>query len=116
MSYTPTGACQRCGAPIYVPFVWHGVIPLPPTYTCSCNGTGGTPGVTITPTTARPNPDMAKVWERLLGEHPGTIECAICGRRLKVEDGKVPEHATKKGASGVCFGSGGKVLDSEVRR
>lgn len=28
--------CPRCGAPIYVPLVWHGVTPPPSQYTCSC--------------------------------------------------------------------------------
>jgi len=34
--YTQAGTCPKCGAPIYVPTVWHGVLPPPPVYTCQC--------------------------------------------------------------------------------
>jgi hypothetical protein len=30
------GHCPRCGAPIYVPTVWHGITPPPNTYSCYC--------------------------------------------------------------------------------
>ena len=33
---TVTGYCPRCGAPIYVPSVWHGIIPPPSQYSCGC--------------------------------------------------------------------------------
>jgi len=36
MSYTQVGACPHCGAPIYVPQVWHGTMPPPPVYSCEC--------------------------------------------------------------------------------
>ncbi len=35
--WTQSGSCPKCGAPIYVPTVWHGVTPPPPRYTCNCN-------------------------------------------------------------------------------
>jgi len=28
--------CPKCGAPIYVPTIWHGIIPPPNEYTCGC--------------------------------------------------------------------------------
>ena len=28
--------CPSCGAPIYVPGVWSGITPPPPTFTCVC--------------------------------------------------------------------------------
>lgn len=34
MSWIQTGACPKCGSPIYVPMVWHGIYPPPPRYTC----------------------------------------------------------------------------------
>lgn len=34
--WTQVGSCPGCGAPIYVPTVWHGVTPPPPHYTCEC--------------------------------------------------------------------------------
>jgi hypothetical protein len=30
------GYCQKCGAPFYVPSVWHGIIPPQPIPTCNC--------------------------------------------------------------------------------
>lgn len=35
--WTQTGACPRCGAHIFVPTVWHGVIPPAAHHSCSCN-------------------------------------------------------------------------------
>lgn len=34
--FTVTGACPRCGAPIYVPTVWHSIMPPAPVKTCLC--------------------------------------------------------------------------------
>ena len=34
---TQIGNCPKCGAPIYVPSIWHGITPPPPMYTCGCN-------------------------------------------------------------------------------
>ena len=34
---TQTGSCPKCGAPIYSPSVWHGIVPPPPQYTCGCS-------------------------------------------------------------------------------
>lgn len=36
--YTQVGTCPKCGAPIYVPTIWHAVIPPPPRYSCACFG------------------------------------------------------------------------------
>lgn len=36
MSWTPVGHCPKCGAPMYVPMVWHGVQPPSPQRTCGC--------------------------------------------------------------------------------
>lgn len=36
--FTQVGSCLKCGAPIYVPSVWMGVVPPPPQYTCGCRG------------------------------------------------------------------------------
>jgi len=33
---TIAGHCGKCGAPYYVPTVWHGVTPPTPTPTCAC--------------------------------------------------------------------------------
>ena len=33
---TKVGSCPKCGAPIYAPTVWHGILPPPPIYTCGC--------------------------------------------------------------------------------
>lgn len=35
---TQVGSCPKCGAPIYVPTMWHSIMPPPPIYTCSCAG------------------------------------------------------------------------------
>ena len=37
MSYTQVGACPQCGAPIYQPSVWMGILPPPNTYSCGCS-------------------------------------------------------------------------------
>lgn len=34
--WTIVSHCPKCGAPIYVPMIWHGVIPPPPEYSCTC--------------------------------------------------------------------------------
>lgn len=34
--YSQFGNCPQCGAPIYVPAVWHSVLPPEPVYTCGC--------------------------------------------------------------------------------
>lgn len=36
MSYVQTSTCPKCGAPIYVPMMWHGIMPPPPMYSCAC--------------------------------------------------------------------------------
>lgn len=36
MSFTQVGTCPRCGAPIYVPMMWHAIVPPPNQYTCAC--------------------------------------------------------------------------------
>lgn len=36
--WTQIGACPQCGAPIYVPTMWHGIYPPPPMYSCDCAG------------------------------------------------------------------------------
>lgn len=33
--------CNKCGAPIVVPTVWHGTIPPTPQYTCGCHSNFG---------------------------------------------------------------------------
>jgi hypothetical protein len=35
-TYTTVGNCPKCGAPIYVPTVWHGILPPPNMYSCGC--------------------------------------------------------------------------------
>jgi len=35
--YTPVGACPHCGAPLYAPTVWMGIIPPPSIPSCMCN-------------------------------------------------------------------------------
>ena len=34
---TQVGSCPKCGAPIYVPSIWHGITPPPNEYTCGCS-------------------------------------------------------------------------------
>ncbi len=34
--YSIASHCMRCGAPIYVPTMWHSISPPPPSFTCSC--------------------------------------------------------------------------------
>lgn len=34
--FSIVGACPICGAPMYVPMVWHGIIPPPVTRSCGC--------------------------------------------------------------------------------
>lgn len=36
MTTTIAGHCGKCGAPYYLPSIWHGVIPPAPTPTCAC--------------------------------------------------------------------------------
>ena len=38
MSYNQVGACPHCGAPIYSPGAWWGIMPPPVTYSCYCAG------------------------------------------------------------------------------
>ena len=33
---TKIGSCEKCGAPIYVPVIWHSVVPPTNIYTCDC--------------------------------------------------------------------------------
>jgi hypothetical protein len=35
-TYTTVGNCPKCGAPIYAPTIWHGILPPPNQYTCGC--------------------------------------------------------------------------------
>lgn len=37
--YTQVGSCPVCGAPIYAPTEWNGVIPPPSIKTCGCAST-----------------------------------------------------------------------------
>ena len=50
MSWTKTGECPHCGAPIYSPGMWHGILPPPPQYTCNCRLAQAITGVTLTHT------------------------------------------------------------------
>lgn len=34
--FSISGHCPHCGAPIYTPMIWQGIIPPPPTYSCNC--------------------------------------------------------------------------------
>ena len=40
MTYSQIGSCPQCGAPIYVPTVWGGIIPPSPMYSCGCHFKG----------------------------------------------------------------------------
>ena len=40
MSNSIGGHCGKCGAPFYVPTIWHGITPPPPQPTCGCWNTG----------------------------------------------------------------------------
>lgn len=33
---TIVGHCPKCGAPIYVPTIWHGITAPPNEYSCDC--------------------------------------------------------------------------------
>ena len=35
--YTQVGSCPKCGAPLYAPTLWMGIIPPPSIPSCSCN-------------------------------------------------------------------------------
>lgn len=58
MTYKISGNCNRCGSPIYVPAVWHGVQPPPNYHSCNCflqnklytdTGTNPNPFIPYTP-------------------------------------------------------------------
>lgn len=34
--YIQCGSCPKCGAPLWMPNVWHAVTPPPVTYSCRC--------------------------------------------------------------------------------
>ena len=34
--YTQTGNCPKCGAGVFIPNPWTGIMPPPPTFTCGC--------------------------------------------------------------------------------
>jgi hypothetical protein len=34
--YQEAGNCTNCGAPYYVAFTWHGILPPPPIHSCNC--------------------------------------------------------------------------------
>jgi hypothetical protein len=36
MTYSKVNDCPWCGAPVYVPSIWHGTFPPTPHYTCNC--------------------------------------------------------------------------------
>jgi hypothetical protein len=36
MSYVQVGSCPQCGAPIYQPSTWMGILPPPSTHSCNC--------------------------------------------------------------------------------
>lgn len=44
---TAVDHCTKCGAPIVVPHVWHGVVPPIPQYTCGCFTNFGAQWVTL---------------------------------------------------------------------
>lgn len=37
MIFTAVGACPKCGAPVYAPSAWWGIMPPPSTPSCGCN-------------------------------------------------------------------------------
>jgi len=66
MSKTQVGQCPKCGAPIYVPSIWHSITPPPNEFTCNCSS-GISPTIT-TPNTGDPIqpitfPDITPVQE-----------------------------------------------------
>lgn len=36
MSWSQCGSCPKCGAPIWLPMVYHSVLPPSPRFTCGC--------------------------------------------------------------------------------
>lgn len=48
------GSCEKCGAPIYSPSDWNGVIPPPASFTCNCGVSAtGSPRFIMTQDQAR---------------------------------------------------------------
>lgn len=64
MSFTQTGTCPTCGAGIYVPTVWHAVVPPPSYYTCSCSRQENQPQASNWPpvgSTFHPSPSVVTI-------------------------------------------------------
>ncbi len=56
--YTQTSTCPKCGAPIYVPTMWHAVTPPPSSYSCNCRfGVAIEGGFTATSDSVKTKPD-----------------------------------------------------------
>lgn len=53
MSYATVGACPKCGAPVYAPSTWGGILPPPSTPSCACRFATGQ--VTFEPNPIPPN-------------------------------------------------------------
>jgi len=49
MSFTQVGSCPHCGAPLYSPMAWWGIMPPPVQYSCNC--AAGKQGVVTTDNT-----------------------------------------------------------------
>ncbi len=70
--YTQTSSCPQCGAPIYVPQMWHSVMPPPPYYSCNCNRVET---VQTSTTFWPPRPDKTMTWAGFpSGGDPGPIK------------------------------------------
>lgn len=57
MSWTKVGSCPSCGAGIYVPKMWMGILPPPPHFTCDC--TDAPKGTSYDPPRRMPRPRTA---------------------------------------------------------
>lgn len=101
MSFTQVGTCPRCGAPIYVPMMWHAIVPPPNQYTCACFPQAvvySTNTISVQPPSKKPTNNKGKKLEdsfkKTVEELGDTLETEL-GRDAEIEKLKVELEETK---------------------
>jgi hypothetical protein len=63
MGSSQVGSCPKCGAPIWIPLMWHGIIPPTPQFSCNCfpqqHGIATTDGTSVNFLPQKPVPRLA---------------------------------------------------------
>ncbi len=78
--YTQVGQCPKCGAPVYAPSVWGGVLPPPSHRTCGCSVEETTRSLEHFSTTVKaPSSNEQMTWRRACAQFTLPRKCESCG-------------------------------------